>query len=335
LKIWPYISVICLFGVLSSCSNTRFLTDDQVLYTGRKKVEIKQSQTDNNNFPVKNYVRSITNHKINNAVFNSRVLPPIGLWVHNYWKVDDEKKIRTWLYNTLSSETILLSDVNPQLRAAKIENDLFDKGYFQSKAWAEVDTSSRNQHKAKVSYSVELSPPVYYNTIVTDTMTDHVDTLISQDKFLSEIRPGDQFNLDKIEASRLGLSRRIQNKGYFYFTPEYIDIKADTTVEKNRVNLVIGKKKNLSNAITSIYKINNILINNLAITDSADLRSDTTYHEEITIISSGEKIRNEVLVNALNFRKGDIYSHSAYQRTLTRLNNRILRQIWSQNHPDI
>ena len=321
MKIWSNISVICLVGILSSCSNTRFLNDDQVLYTGRKKVEIKQSQTSDNNFPVKNYVRSITNHKINNAVFNSRVLPPIGLWVHNYWKIDEEKKIKTWLYKTLSSGPILLSDVNPQLRAAKIENDLFDKGYFQSKAWAEIDTSSRNQHKAKVSYSVELSPPVHYNTIVTDTVKDHVDTLISQDKFLTEIRTGDQFNLDKIEASRAGLSRRIQNHGYFYFNPEYIDIKADTTAEKNRVNLIIGKKRDLPNTVTSIYKINNILINNLAIPDSADLKSDTTYHEEITIISSGEKIRNEVLVNALNFRKGDIYSHSAYQRTLTRLNN--------------
>ena len=84
-------------------------------------------------------------------------------------KPDEEKKFKTWLYKTLSSEPILLSDVNPQLRAAKIENDLFDKGYFHSKAWAEVDTSSRNRHKAKVSYSVALSPPVYYNEIVTDT----------------------------------------------------------------------------------------------------------------------------------------------------------------------
>jgi len=86
MKIWSTISVICLFGVLSGCSNTRFLTDDQVLYTGRGKIEIIQSQTGNKNLPVKNYVKSITSHKVNNALFNHRVLPPIGLWVHNYMK---------------------------------------------------------------------------------------------------------------------------------------------------------------------------------------------------------------------------------------------------------
>ncbi len=144
MKTWSHIAVIWLLGILSGCSNTRFLADDQVLYTGRKKVEI-QSQKGQNSLPVKNYVESITNHKVNNAVFNHRVLPPIGLWVHNHMEPDKEKKFQSWLYKTLASEPILLSDVNPDLRAAKVENDLFNQGYFHTKVWAEVDTSSRNQ----------------------------------------------------------------------------------------------------------------------------------------------------------------------------------------------
>ncbi len=156
---------------------------------------------------------------------------------------------------------------------------LVGRWYFHSDAWAEIDTSLRNQHKAKVSYFVELSPPVYYNKIVTDTLTDHVDTLISQDKFMSEIRPGDQFNLDKITDSRNDLSRRIQDSGYFYFSPEFIDLKADTTAEINSVNLIIGKAKNLPHRVTSIYKINNIIIKNLIITDASVSKADTTYYD--------------------------------------------------------
>ena len=90
MKIWSNISIICLFGVFSGCSNTRFLTDDQVLYTGRKKVEIINLQQEAKNSSVKNYVKSITNHKVNNALFSHRILPPIGLWVHNYMKTDKE-----------------------------------------------------------------------------------------------------------------------------------------------------------------------------------------------------------------------------------------------------
>ena len=100
MKIWTRLSLLCLIGMVSGCSNTRFLTEDQVLYTGRRKVEIKQEDTGKNNPPVKNYVESITLHKVNNAVFNRRVLPPIGLWVHNHMKPEKDKKFKSWAFGT-------------------------------------------------------------------------------------------------------------------------------------------------------------------------------------------------------------------------------------------
>ena len=45
-----------------------------------------------------------------------------------------KRKLGKWLYKTLTSDPVLVSDVNPDLRAKKIENDLFDLGYFQYKS---------------------------------------------------------------------------------------------------------------------------------------------------------------------------------------------------------
>ena len=87
------------------------------------------------------------------------------------------------------------------------------------------------------------------------------------------------------------------------------------------MNLLIGKKKDLPEAVTSIYKINNISITSLQKSDSSDLKTDTTNFEGVTFVSSGERIKNEVLYNAIVFRKGDIYSHTMYQSSLNRLNN--------------
>ena len=263
-----YLSLFWLLGILSGCSNTRFLSEDQILYTGRKKVEIIKSEDEIKALPVRNYVESITNHKVNNSLFGYRVLPPVGLWVHNYIKVDKGKKFKKWLYKTLSSDPVLMSDVNPELRSSKIENDLFDMGYFNSNAWSVVDTNRRNPHKAKVTYFINLTSPFHYYKIVADTVTDQIDSLIRKDKIMTEIKTGEQFNLEKIKTSRANLSRRIQDSGYFYFTPEYIEIKADTLVGKNLMNLMIGKKMNLPETVTSIYKINNIDIINLQKSDS-------------------------------------------------------------------
>jgi len=316
-----YIWYLCLLAILSGCSNTRFLADDQLLYTGRNKVNITTPQEGIKTIPVRNYVETITSHKVNNSLFDRRVLPPVGLWVHNYMKEKEGKKFRNWLYKSLSSAPVMVSDVNPELRSSKIENDLFDKGYFNTRAWSEIDTSKRNKNKARVTYFIDLAPPVFYNKVSTDSIIDHLDTIIRNDKFLTEIKAGDQFNLEKIKASRLGLARRIQDSGYFYFAPEHIELKADTIEEKNRLNLLIGKSNALPKGVTSMYKINSIAITDIQKRDSSGIEADTIIFDGISIISAEEILKSEPLANAVYFRSGDTYSHQDFQRTINRLNN--------------
>ena len=321
MRIRSSIFLVYLLIVLSGCSNTRFLTKDEVLYTGRNKVEIINSQGVKKTASVKNQVISLTTHKVNNALFGRRVLPPIGLWVHNYWSVKEAKKFKKWLYKTFSASPILISDVNPELRTKKIENDLFDLGYFITRAWSVVDTSKRNKHKARVSYFVDLSPPYHINEIVLDTLSDHLDTLISKDNFRKKIKSGDQFNLNNLKTSRDGLSRRMQDSGYFYFIPEFIDLRADTSLENNKMNLLIGKRKDLPVQAISVFKINDIIITNSQGSDKNNAEADTLWYGDIAIISSGDILKHDLLINSLYFRKGDIYSYNSYQSTINRLNN--------------
>jgi outer membrane protein assembly factor BamA len=316
-----FIFLVYLVIVLSGCSNTRFLTKDQILYTGRNKVEIINSHNIKNTTSVKNQVSSLTKHKVNNSLFGRRVLPPVGLWVHNYWSTDKSKKFKSWLYKSLSSSPILISDVNPDLRTKKIENDLFDLGYFNINAWSVIDTNKRNPHKARVSYFVDLSPPYHFSGIILDTLTDHLDTLISRDNFRNKIRSGDQFNLNRLKVSRDGLSRRLQDSGYFYFIPEFIELRADTALENNKMNLVIGKRKDLPVSAISVYKINNIIINNSQRSEKDKLKADTAWYDGVAIISSGDILKHELILNSLYIRKGDTYSYNSYQSTMNRLNN--------------
>jgi outer membrane protein assembly factor BamA len=313
--------VVTLTIILSACSNTRFLTNDQVLYTGRTKIEIINSHKVKKTSAIKNQVSSITSHKVNNELFGRRVLPPIGLWVHNYWKVDNSKKIRSWVYKTLSSTPVLLSDVNPELRSKKIENELFDLGYFRTKAWSHIDTNKNNPRKARVSYFVDLTPPFHYNKIVYDTISDHLDTLISKNSFREQIKPGDQFNLAVLKTSRDTLSRRIQNNGYFYFIPEFIELQVDTLNESGKLDLLIDKKKELPQSILSVYKINKVIINNFQGSDTALTKADTAWYNGIGIVSSGKILNHQVILNSVFFRKGDNYSYNVYQRTINQLNN--------------
>ena len=121
-------------------------------------------------------------------------------------------------------------------------------------------------------------------------------------------KPGDQFNLEKIKNSRTVMSRSIQDNGYFYFTPEFIEFKADTLKERNRLNLIVGKNSELPEHITSVYKINSVSINEIHRSGSKEEKSDTIIFDGVSIISAGEILKNEPLVNAIHFREGDTYS---------------------------
>ncbi len=307
--------------VISGCSNTRFLAKDQMLYTGRQDVRIINSHKISKTSSVENYVKSITSHKVNNSLFGRRVLPPIGLWVHNYMKPKEGKKFGRWIYKTLSSNPILISDVNPELRSAKIGNDLFDKGFFHSTAWAAIDTSKRNPKKGRVSYSVDLAPPNFFRKISLDTLSNNIDSLISKDDFMKQIKEGDQFNLEKLKTSRVDLSRRIQEHGYYYFIPEFIELKADTTVGANRLDLTIGRVKDLPASVLSRYSINSISIKNSQGRDTSFSERYTSFYDGINITSTGDILKPGILANSIYFRPGDIYSYNAWQNTTTRLNN--------------
>jgi outer membrane protein assembly factor BamA len=316
-SLFPVIIMMVIYG----CSNTRFLAKDQILYTGRQDINIINSHAISKTSTVKNYVKSVTDHKVNNSLFGKRILPPVGLWVHNYMKPKEGKKFGRWFYKTFSSPPILVSDVNPELRSAKIGNDLFDRGYFNTRAWAVIDTSKRNPKKGKVSYYVDLAPPNYYGKVTLDTLSNQIDSLISKDDFMKEIKEGDQFNLEKLNSARAGLSRRIQEDGYYYFIPEFIDLKADTTVGGNRLDLTVGRVKSIPVSVLSKYKINTISIKNSQGKDTSFSERYNTLFDGINITSTGDILKPAILANSIYFRKGDIYSYSAYQNTTTRLNN--------------
>jgi len=83
MRISTGISMISILLVLAGCSNTRFLAEDEMLYTGQKKVTISNEPEDMPSATRRQLLQSGSSQKPNNSVYNRRVLPPIGLWTYN------------------------------------------------------------------------------------------------------------------------------------------------------------------------------------------------------------------------------------------------------------
>jgi outer membrane protein assembly factor BamA len=315
------ISAILLLLVLSGCSNTRFLTDDQMLYTGRGKIEVIPEGEGVDTKRVEADIKGVTDHKVNNGIFGRRMLPPVGLWTYNYWHPKKEGKFIKWLYSTLSAPPILLSDINPELRAQVIENELFNNGYFKANAWTTIDSTGKNLKKARLSYHVSLAPPYFYDQIEFDTLRDPVDSLIRDRINQEPIKPGEQFNLATLTTTRRNIARELQNNGYFFFTPEFIQLRADTSLRKGSMNLMVGRSESLPPSVLSAYDIHQVTILITKPSSPDTTVRDTVQIEDLTIVSPGHFLEAGLLWDAIFLRKGELYTYDRYQQTINRLNN--------------
>ena len=80
-------ALVCML----SCSTTKRLADDEVLYTGVKKIAVNVPDSVNLPDGVNDQIKEALNVAPNNPLFSPYVRTPfpIGLWVYNNWTIDE------------------------------------------------------------------------------------------------------------------------------------------------------------------------------------------------------------------------------------------------------
>ena len=136
------------FAVLiSSCSNTKFLQEGQMLYTGAK-INIKNDTlSKKEKSSLKEALQEQLRPKPNSSFLGLRP----KLYIYNITKEPKkEKGLRYWLKNKIGEKPVLLQDVDREFNKKIIVNYSENKGFFNAKASS--DTISKNK-KAQVLYT--------------------------------------------------------------------------------------------------------------------------------------------------------------------------------------
>jgi len=148
-----YITLIATI-ILASCSTTRNLPEGETLYTGIEHITFLDSKT-NASTPIGqdaiNEITAVLDCPPNASIAGSSKYRglPLGLWVYNNF-VNSKGKIGRWIFKTFATTPVLLSNVNPTLRAQVATNRLQNFGYFNGKVSDEVIYNKKNPQKAKV-----------------------------------------------------------------------------------------------------------------------------------------------------------------------------------------
>jgi outer membrane protein insertion porin family len=321
---YKYLFASGFAAVSLSCSNTKFLKEGQMLYTGGEVKIENDSLSKSEKKELKSALEENLVPKPNSTLLGLRP----KLYFYNIAKEPKKDKgFNYWLKYKVGEKPVLLGDVDREFNRKIIENYSENKGYFNAKAT--YDTVSKNK-KAQVIYT--LRPGGRY--LISDVKFQKDSTLVNGEiqnltnKTL--LKSGKPFDLDVIKNERERIDNGLKERGFYYFSPDNIIVQADSTISKNhKVELNVKLKEDTPDLATEQFSIDKVIVfPNYNIQDvkrgkynvpmNPDSLSKYAY-EDIYVIDPQHKFKPKIFDRALYFKKGDLYNRSNHNLTLNRL----------------
>ena len=267
----------------------------------------------------KDKLANITSPEKNKMLFGD---PYKVWWWYFIGKPKKETGFKSWLRRKLGEEPVLDEKVNHHFNAKNIQAWLENNGYFNSTAIG--DTVSTG-YKMKAIYKVRVERPYTFAKIGLRLDSSKLSKDIVRLPFNEAlIKPGDQYNADKIKEEASRINTQLKQFGYYFIKTDDIIAYVDTNNNDHTVSLKYGIKPQTGPLDRIPFKINSVTI----IVEASALRNipDSTSRfveksDQVIVVDSAKKFRTGIFPRAITFRPGNLYSQSEQNRTITRLNS--------------
>ena len=310
-----YILLILFFA--TSCSNTKYLPEGELLYVGGKVVVLNDSVSKKERKKLSSQLTELIRPKPNSKISGLRP----KLLVYNWaGKVTKEKGFWYWLKFKVGEPPVLFSKVDLNYNKKIIQNYVENNGYFNAntisdstvigkKVTAEYVVISKNQYKIK--------------SVVFPNDSSKISRNIKELQNESLLKIGNAYNLDIIKLERNRIDAKLKEKGYFYFNADYLKIQVDSTVGKKQVDLIIKVKPETPEKSKNAFKINKIFIypNYSLNQDSILSNVKSEKYKDFEIFDFEKTFNPKIFDRTLYFKKDDLYNRTSHNLSLNRLVN--------------
>ena len=301
--------------ILSSCSTTKLVEKDEMLYTGVKSVVYEYP--DSVDSTVKEQIEEAVNVKPNKYTITPSIRIPVGLWVYNHWN-PEAKGLKGWLYSKLVEEPVLVSDVRPEVRTKMIDEILDDNGYFSGTSSFSLN-QGKNKKKASITYTIASGPTYRLDSIylLPDTCRLYhlIDSVALKDKYLKK---GMRYCTDSLSIVRNRITNAVRNRGFYYFRPEYIEYLADSINNRRNISLKLCISSSAPKEGLQEFRTGKVTV--ITRRYQGGGVPDTISTSRGTIIQmKPSKLRKEIIPECVTLRKGRAFSVRQLETTHTRL----------------
>lgn len=317
-KIIIYLIVLL---IMSSCSVSRKLPAGESLYTGAEIIvqpdsSIKKADIEAVKVELTEFVRP----KPNSNIFGF----PYRVWL--YYLMGEPKKekgLRMWFRKKFGEPPVLASKGATTANAKQINSLLNNQGFFRTTTSGDLVEKSR---MAKAVYKVRLKARYYIDSVTfqTDGDTSAFGKAFADTRKNTLLKKGTPYQFDKLLEERTRIERELRVKGFYYFRSDYILFKADSVSHKEKVDITVEIKPNVTQVDKKVYRINDIHViadygENLATNTSSAVLAKT--FRGIQVIDPLGAYRPKIFSDAIGFRRGGRYSSRSQDISLSRLIN--------------
>jgi outer membrane protein insertion porin family len=297
---------------VSACSTTKYLAPGQKLYTGGQVKITDKNTTKSEAHALNEELEDLLRPKPNSKILGLR----FKLWVYNKTRTNKKKGLRHYLNIHFGEPPVLVSSVDVDKNSSILQNRLQNESYFLAQVSGDTITKKKT---AKAVYTVQTGPAYHYHKIEFPTDNDDLDTAVKGTSNQTLLKVGDKFNLDVIKGERIRIDARLKEEGFYYFAPEDLIMKYDSTVAGHQVDLFVKVKGGTPDEARWIYKVRNIYVYpHYTIKDTALKLDSAIKYRWYNVIDPKNTVRPFTFKNSVLLHPGDVYNRTEHTNSLSR-----------------
>ncbi len=337
-KIYRYVirvsRILTLLLVLCACSTTSHIPEGDQLFIGLAKTSYPDFEKNSHSLTTQEELEAALATAPNGALFGSshyRTPFPYRLWVWNA-TVNAKTKFGKWMNHTFGKSPVLMSQVNPALRAQVARQVLRTNGYLHGDVtYREVMKKGKTRQtdegiieespkKAKIAYTVRMDSLFRIDSMEYVGFPAHMQQLIDSTKAEATLKRGTPFSVGNLDAERTRLSTLFRNNGYYYYSPAYATFLADTFVKPYHVQLRLQMADSLQpQALRPWY----IGTTSLRLRKNIMERTDSTMTLRFLKVMFGGKrppMNVRTILKNMKLLPNRLFSYSDYQESMQKVN---------------
>lgn len=252
---------------------------------------------------------------------------PARLWF--YYKFQNKtSKFAGWIKNKVAERPVIYDEILTRQTAQNFENQMHQRGYLHAKCSIDLkprvkkffpgddlyfDSRSDSlllENQVRVKYILQLGPLFTIDTVRFDSRDSLVLQVLRLTASKSYLKRGEPLDGHTFDAEKLRITNELKNRGYAYFTPNFVEFTGDSTGTRTNVTAEV-----LTPGDSVTHKTYMI----------GDVEVFSSVRPEIMAI------RKDTIINGINFRS----AHTQFSVKPGRLYNSIaIRPAWPYRQED-